>query len=89
MYVIIDDLEGELLTEIVFEFVVLAVRVLVGGEDAVFRILLERVGEDDIVLERAAVAELHREAVDVLEELGEDVNVAVAELVLEADADFV
>ena len=73
----------------VFEFVVLAVRVLVGGGDTVLGILFERVGEDDIVLEAGGLRVPHEEPVDVLEELGEDVNVAVADPVLEADADFV
>lgn len=89
MCVIILDLEGEILTELVFEFVLLAVRVLVRAGHAVLATVFERVGEDDVVFERAALAELHREAVEVFEELGEEVNVAVAELVLEADADFV
>ena len=75
--------------EVVFEFVELAVKVFVGAGDTVLAILRERVGEEDLVLERAALTVPHEEPVDVLEELGEAVYVAVAELVLEAEADFV
>jgi hypothetical protein len=59
--------------EVVFDCVVLALRVLVRAAEAVLGIVCERVGEGDIVLEAAGVAEPHTEPVDVFEELGEDV----------------
>ena len=51
----------------------LAVKVFVSGGEAVLAIVRERVGEEDIVLERAALTVPHEEPVDVLEELGEAV----------------
>jgi len=68
---------------------VLEVNVFVRGPEAVLAIVCERVAEEDIVLERAALRVPHEEPVDVLEELGEEVYVAVAELVLEEEGDFV
>lgn len=51
----------------------LEVNVFVRGPEAVLAIVRERVAEEDIVLERAALRVPHEEPVDVLEELGEEV----------------
>jgi len=51
----------------------LAVKVFVSGGEAVLAIVRERVGEEDIVLERAALTVPHEEPVGVLEVLGEAV----------------
>jgi len=59
--------------EVVFDCVVLAVRVLVKAEEAVLGIVREEQGEEDIVLEAAGLTVPQEVPVEVLEELEEEV----------------